>query len=155
MRILEIQMKNFGKFSDRRICFHEGVNILYGKNEAGKSTVHAFLRAMLFGIERARGRRAGNDEYSLRKPWENPGYFAGVMRFESGGKVFRLERNFNRREKSVSLVCETDGEELSVESGDLDVLLEGLNETSYRNTFLWGRQEPLRERDWRRSCIII
>lgn len=43
MRILEIQMKNFGKFSDRRICFHEGVNILYGKNEAGKSTVHAFL----------------------------------------------------------------------------------------------------------------
>lgn len=139
MRILEIQMKNFGKFSDRRICFHEGVNILYGKNEAGKSTVHAFLRAMLFGIERARGRRAGNDEYSLRKPWENPGYFAGVMRFESGGKVFRLERNFNRREKSVSLVCETDGEELSVESGDLDVLLEGLNETSYRNTFFVGQ----------------
>lgn len=139
MRILEIQMKNFGKFSDRRICFHEGVNILYGKNEAGKSTVHAFLRAMLFGIERARGRRAGNDEYSLRKPWENPGYFAGVMRFESGGKVFRLERNFNRREKSVSLVCETDGEELSVESGDLDVLLEGLNEASYRNTFFVGQ----------------
>jgi len=145
MRILEIQMKNFGKFSDRRICFHEGVNILYGKNEAGKSTVHAFLRAMLFGIERARGRRAGSDEYSLRRPWENPGYFAGVMRFESGGKVFRLERNFNRREKSVSLVCETDGEELSVESGDLDVLLEGLNETSYRNTFFVGQTGAVTE----------
>lgn len=140
MKILEIQMKNFGKFSNRTIGFHEGVNILYGKNEAGKSTIHAFLRAMLFGIEKARGRRAKNDEYSLREPWENPGYFAGVMRFESGGKVFRLERNFNRREKSASLVCETDGEELSVENGDLDVLLEGMNEASYSNTFFVGQR---------------
>lgn len=147
MRILEIRIKNFGKFSDRRICFHEGMNILYGKNEAGKSTVHAFLRAMLFGIERARGRRAGSDEYSLREPWDHPGYFAGVMWFESGGKVFRLERNFNRREKSVSLVCETDGEELSVESGDLDVLLEGLNETSYRNTFFVGQSGAATEEE--------
>lgn len=140
MKILEIQMKNFGRFSDKTIRFHEGINILYGKNEAGKSTIHAFLRAMLFGMEKARGRAAKSDEYSRREPWENPGYFAGVLRFESGGKVFRLERNFNRREKSASLVCETDGEELSVENGDLDVLLEGLNETSYRNTFFVGQQ---------------
>lgn len=55
MKILEIYMKNFGKFSDRRIFFHDGINLLYGKNEAGKSTIYAFLRAMLFGIEKARG----------------------------------------------------------------------------------------------------
>lgn len=140
MKILEIQIKNFGKFHNKTIRFHEGMNILYGKNEAGKSTIHAFLRAMLFGIEKARGRAARSDEYSLREPWENPGYFAGVLRFESGGKVFRLERNFNRREKSASLVCETDGEELSVENGDLDVLLEGLNEASYSNTFFVGQR---------------
>lgn len=140
MRILEIQMKNFGKFSNKTIRFHEGINLFYGKNEAGKSTIHSFLRAMLFGMEKARGRGAKNDEYSLREPWENPGYFAGVMRFESGGKVFRLERNFNRREKRAALVCETDGEELSVEDGDLDVLLEGMNAVSYSNTFFIGQR---------------
>lgn len=135
MKILEIYMKNFGKFSDRRIFFHDGINLLYGKNEAGKSTIYAFLRAMLFGIEKARGRAAKSDMYNQCQPWENPGYFAGSMRFESGGKIFRLERNFHSKEKRVSLICETDGEELSVENGDLTVLLEGLSADAYDNTF--------------------
>lgn len=140
MRILELQIKNFGKFSNKMIRFHDGINILYGKNEAGKSTIHSFIRAMLFGMEKARGRAAKYDEYSLREPWENPGYFAGVMRFESGGKIFRLERSFHKREKKASLICETDGEELSVENGDLDVLLEGLSETAFLNTFYIGQK---------------
>lgn len=140
MRILELQIKNFGKFSNKTIRFHDGINILYGKNEAGKSTIHSFIRAMLFGMEKARGRAAKYDEYSLREPWENPGYFAGVMRFESGGKIFRLERSFHKREKKASLICETDGEELSVENGDLDVLLEGLSETAFLNTFYIGQK---------------
>lgn len=140
MKILELQIKSFGKFSNQTVLLHDGVNIIYGKNETGKSTIYAFIRAMFFGLERARGRAARNDEYSLRKPWENPGCFWGAMRFESGGKVFRLERNFSTQEKSSVLVCETDGEELSVENGDLDVLLEGMNEISYRNTFLIGQK---------------
>ncbi len=135
MQILELQIKNFGKFSNKTIRFHEGINILYGKNEAGKSTIHSFIRAMLFGLEKQRGRAAKSDEYCLREPWENPGYFAGVMRMESGGKIFRLERNFDRQRKSATLVCETDGEELSIENGDLQMLLEGLNESAFCNTF--------------------
>lgn len=147
MKILELQIKSFGKFSNQTVLLHDGVNIIYGKNETGKSTIYAFIRAMFFGLERARGRAARNDEYSLRKPWENPGCFWGAMRFESGGKVFRLERNFSTQEKSSVLVCETDGEELSVENGDLDVLLEGMNEISYRNTFLIGQRGALPMKD--------
>lgn len=134
MQLLELQLKNFGKFSDQRICFHPGVNIISGENEMGKTTIHSFIRGMLFGITAQRGRAAKNDEYTLREPWENPYYYAGVLKLESGGKVFRIERNFQKRDKSVSLVCETDGEELSVEHGDLEVLLEGMNEQAFRNT---------------------
>lgn len=134
MWIMELQIKNFGKFSGESISFHEGVNIIYGQNEMGKTTIHTFIKGMFFGIEKQRGRASKNDEYTLRQPWENPGYFAGTLRFETGGKIFRLERNFEKREKSVYLLCETDGEELSVEDGDLEVLLEGLNEASFQNT---------------------
>ena len=135
MQILELQIKNFGKFTNRTIRLQDGLNILYGRNEAGKSTIHSFIKGMLFGIEKQRGRASKNDEYSQRQPWENPAYFAGVLRFESGGKVFRLERNFYKNEKTAFLVCETDGEELSIENGDLDVLLEGLGEGAFANTF--------------------
>ena len=54
MRIREIYIKNFGKFSEQRFSFQPGVNILYGENEFGKSTLCAFIRAMLFGMERGR-----------------------------------------------------------------------------------------------------
>ena len=134
MRILEVQIRNFGKFSDKTLRFHQGMNILTGANEVGKTTIVSFICGMFYGIEKQRGRASGKDEYSLRQPWENPAYFAGVIRFESGGKIFRLERSFHTGEKRAVLVCETDGEELSIEDGDLGVLLEGMNETAFRNT---------------------
>lgn len=56
MRIRELIIRNFGKFSDKDILLEDGINILYGENESGKSTLHAFIRGMLFGMERGRGR---------------------------------------------------------------------------------------------------
>ena len=50
-----------------------------GKNESGKSTVHTFIRSMLFGTDTRPGRAAKNDVYSRYEPWENPAYYAGEM----------------------------------------------------------------------------
>ena len=140
MRILELEIINFGKFNHETVTFHDGMNLIYGENEMGKTTLHSFIRGMFFGIEKQRGRAARKDEYSIREPWFHAGQFAGIMRFESGGKIFRLERNFYRKEKSVSLVCETNGEVLSVEKGDLQVLMEGMNEDAFRNTVFFNQQ---------------
>ena len=96
MKILDLKIRNFGKLSDRHIELADGINLIYGENESGKSTVHTFIRAMFFGLERARGRAAANDTYSLYEPWENPGHYSGAVRFESGGKPFVLDRNFDR-----------------------------------------------------------
>lgn len=56
MRLLDLHIDGFGKFHDRDIAFEDGINVIYGKNEAGKSTLHTFIRGMLFGIEKQRGR---------------------------------------------------------------------------------------------------
>ena len=143
MRILELQLKHFGKFDQKRVAFHDGINVICGENEMGKTTMHSFIRAMLFGIQRGRGRAAKQDEYSLRQPWENGTYYEGVLRLESGGKIFRLERNFYKKDKTANLICETDGEELSLEDGDLDVLLEGMSQEAFVNT-VFIRQEGAR-----------
>ena len=50
MNILKLELTHFGKFHLKTITFTSGLNIVYGKNEAGKSTIHAFVRSMLFGI---------------------------------------------------------------------------------------------------------
>lgn len=134
MELRTLDIKNFGKISDTKIDFVDGINLIYGENESGKSTLHTFIKGMLFGMERGRGRAAAKDTFSKYEPWENPNYYAGGLTFVSGGKTFRLERNFDRYSKSVSLICEDDGEVLSVEDGDLEMLLNGLNANSYDNT---------------------
>ena len=62
MEIMELNIKHFGKFLEHKVNFQPGVNIIYGGNETGKSTIHAFIRAMFFGIERGRGKAGKKDE---------------------------------------------------------------------------------------------
>ena len=54
------------------IRLEDGINVIYGENESGKSTIHAFIKGMLFGIERGRGRASLHDTYSIYEPWEGP-----------------------------------------------------------------------------------
>ena len=72
MKIKEIEIKNFGKFSNERFVFRDGIQVFYGENEFGKSTIYGFLKSMLFGMERGRGKAAHNDAFSRFEPWENP-----------------------------------------------------------------------------------
>ena len=54
MKIKELRLKNFGKFTNKEIHFSDGMNVIYGENESGKSTLYTFIRAMLFGLDRGR-----------------------------------------------------------------------------------------------------
>ena len=51
MRIDSIHIEGFGHFADRRFGpIDTPVTIFYGPNEAGKSTLLAYLRCILFGF---------------------------------------------------------------------------------------------------------
>lgn len=139
MIIKELYIKNFGKFSERRFRLDERMQVFYGENEYGKSTIYAFIRAMLFGMERGRGRAAGKDDFSRYEPWENPQYYAGEMRFVCGERNFCLKRQFDRYGRKSVLYCEDDGEELSVEDGDLEMLLGGITADSFENMAAIGQ----------------
>ena len=44
MVILEAVLQNFGKFHNIAIGFENEINLIYGENETGKSTLQAFLQ---------------------------------------------------------------------------------------------------------------
>ena len=147
MVITELYIRKFGRLSDRHFYLGRGLQIISGDNEFGKTTLHAFIRAMLFGLDRGRGRAAANDDFTRYEPWDEPGVYGGVMRFTCGGRRFRLERDFARYTRRASLVCEDDGEELSVEDGDLEMLLGGLTPGVFDSTVSVGqlKSEPGKE----------
>ena len=139
MRILNLHINGFGKLQNRDFSFDPGLNVVYGQNEAGKSTLHTFIRGMLFGIEKQRGRASKNDLYSKYEPWEGSGTYEGYMRVESQGEIFRIERRFVKKDQQLRIINETLGREEEPSAALLDRLRCGLSETAYNNTVSIGQ----------------
>ena len=139
MKIISLHIDGFGKLRDQDMEFQDGLNIVYGKNEAGKSTIHTFIKGMLFGIDRQRGRAARNDTYSKYVPWQNSGTYEGWMRLESEGQIYRIQRRFQKNNKELTIINETLGREETPTKALLDQLRCGLSETVYENTISIGQ----------------
>ena len=139
MKIKKVAIRSFGKINGRTFEVTDGINVLYGENESGKTTFHTFLRCMLYGMARMRGKAAKNDPYTAYEPWDNPAGYGGTLWFEAGGRDYRLTRNFSRERREDALYCETTGESLSVEDGALDKLLGNVSEAVYENTVSVGQ----------------
>lgn len=146
MIIKEVNIGKFGKLENQKYQFAPRINVIYGANESGKSTLMQFLKAMLFGLEKTRVRKT-LDTYNRYEPWDTPAYFYGSMMFETGQQQFLLERNFYYKEKRARLVNIRDGEELSVEYGDLDMLLGNVSAATYENTCCIGQEQLLPGRE--------
>lgn len=138
MKLLDLHINGFGKFHDCSITFQDGLNVIYGKNEAGKSTLHSFIRGMLFGMERQRGRAARTDQFSKYKPWDSKGGYEGQLRLESKGHIYRIERDFQNN-RGFAIIDETIGREVEPTRSLMDQILCGLSETAYINTISIGQ----------------
>lgn len=134
MEILELNLKSYGKFKNHKISLKPGMNIIYGGNETGKTTIHSFVRAMFFCLNRGRGKAAKTDEYQIRQPWDTPGAFLGSMRIQEDGEVYRIDRCFDRSTAPLQVICETRAQESANPQADLDALLGGISENAFVNT---------------------
>ena len=95
IRFREAILVRFGKFTDYALPFSDGLQVIYGKNEAGKSTVQLFLKVMLYGLS---GGRKENKGIKIREriiPWESKSA-EGILRFELDGRMLELRRKFGK-----------------------------------------------------------
>lgn len=88
MKILKLNIIEFGCIKDREIILDEGLNVISGDNASGKSTVMLFIKYMFYGLAR---RSSKNTERERALSWDNH-RAVGSMVIESGGKEYRIER---------------------------------------------------------------
>lgn len=126
--IRNIYIDGFGKFCGKELSFVPGLNIVYGPNESGKTTIKEFIVHMLFGLEKSRGIAARSDAYTIYTPVYG-GNYGGVMEIAADGHAWLLERRFRAGEKSLHLYDKESGEE-----GDLSKLYT-LSLGAYKDSF--------------------
>lgn len=96
MIITKLRIKNFGKLKELEIQLGEKLNIIYGTNEAGKSTVLAFLKAMLYGMNSQKKALRDNDRLRFQ-PWDGD-FGEGELYFrEEQGRELILRRKLGSR----------------------------------------------------------
>ena len=147
MRLIDLHIDGFGKFHDLDLRFAEGINILYGHNEAGKSTLHAFLQAMLYGLERRPGVGSAAKLHKKYRPWDAPERFGGTLRLAHEGQVYRIVRDFNADDlsadgatiSSLEIWNETTGVRVADPRGFLQAMLGEISETAFENTVSIGQ----------------
>lgn len=97
MQIKKIHIDRFGKLRNQSFAFSEGLNVIYGPNEAGKSTLQNFLFSMFYGASSSKKAQVDG----VRKKYLPKGeeYTFGSMTMELEGKTFILERKIGAKRK--------------------------------------------------------
>lgn len=91
MKLLKLEITEFGGLSGMVLEPGAGLNIIEGNNESGKSTVLAFIRFMLYGLSGRLGAQEPSDKE--RYPSWSGGRAAGSMTVAtSDARVWRIER---------------------------------------------------------------
>lgn len=100
MKIEKIQINGFGKLENKNIELTDGINIIIGKNESGKSTLLKFINSMLYGISK---NKRGKEISDLEKytPWNTEKYSGKIKYKLDDGKQFEIYRNFKNKELKI------------------------------------------------------
>ncbi|MCX7746069.1 MAG: AAA family ATPase [Clostridia bacterium] len=101
MQIIKLEINGFGKINHFLIQLQNGMNIVYGCNESGKTTVQSFIKAMLFGLKGKYVNDTKILELKKYKPWTGSS-FSGSMEYRmDNGDCYRIERDFESNEVRV------------------------------------------------------
>ena len=100
MKIKEIKINNYGILKNKKINFENKLNIIYGKNESGKSTLLNYIKNIFYGISKNKNGK-NISEYEKYLPW-NEEEFSGKIKYElDNGENFEVFRDFKKKNPKI------------------------------------------------------
>lgn len=158
MEIERLDLIRWGKFAGHTIRLQSGVNIIYGGNESGKSTIHSFLGAMLSGPRPKEEKRRGIFGDGMTEPDGE-----GAMTVWDGGQRYEICRTFGVYPGMLSVKQEVEEAEEGNEweavmepQEVLSELLGGLDADTFESTVFWTQNQSICElhvEDGLRQCL--
>ena len=100
--ITKLNLVKFGKFKNFEIDAKEGLNVFYGRNEAGKSTINLFIKSMLYGMSARKKAGETVKERERAIPWDEKNA-EGVLSVKVGNRTIEIRRVFGKTSKGDKL----------------------------------------------------
>lgn len=100
MKINKIKINSYGKLKEKEVKLKEGINIIYGKNESGKSTLLNFIVNSFYGISK---NKKGKEYSDVEKytPWLGE-EFSGKLEYELNNKnKYEIYRDFKKKNPKI------------------------------------------------------
>lgn len=100
MKIKNIKVNAYGNIENKDINLEEGINIIHGANESGKSTLLNYIISIFYGISRNKDGKALSD-YEKYKPW-NSNEFSGRISYKlENREKYEIFRDFNKKNPKI------------------------------------------------------
>ena len=96
MRFIECYVENFGKLRSFKYSFEQGLNTILAENGYGKTTLAAFLKCMLYGMEDTKRQDLSENDRKHYMPWQG-GRCGGYLTLEQEGRRYKIERSFGHK----------------------------------------------------------
>lgn len=135
MRLIKCYIENFGLLHTTEFNFSKGLNCCLSENGTGKTTLTAFIEAMLYGIGDTRRQALDENPRKKYNPWQG-GRFGGSLTLEVGKKKYTIERSFGQKAADDTFrLIETDSGKISYEYGeDIGEKLFGIDRDGFLRT---------------------
>ena len=111
MKINKIKINSYGKLKNKEINLENNLNIIYGENESGKSTLLKFILNIFYGASR---NKKGKDisDFEKYKPWDSEEYSGKLIYELDNESKYEIYREFNRKNPKI---FNENGEDISKE----------------------------------------
>lgn len=143
MKIKHLKVNGFGNLKDKEIELNDGINIIYGENETGKSTLLKFVSCMFYGASRNKNGKSIAD-FERYKPWKTEEYSGTIDYQLDNGEEYSVYREFKRKNPIVYNIEKEDITKNFKEGrSGIDFFAEqtGIDEETYFNTAISEQTE--------------
>ena len=96
MKINSLKVNGFGKLKDKQVDLTDGINIIFGENESGKSSMLKFISGMLYGTSKNKNGKEISD-FEKYKPWDADNFSGKINYTLDDGKTFEVYREFKKK----------------------------------------------------------
>ena len=100
MKINNLKINGFGKIENKEIKLSDNINLIYGENEAGKTTLLKFISGMFYGISKNKNKKEIPD-YEKYKPWKAEEYSGKIEYVLDNKETFEVFRDFNKKNPKI------------------------------------------------------